>query len=323
MLRSLLLFLLTTLPLVGFSEPRLDSVLLLDADGAKGPGRVLEAGITPFGALVAWEPSGRVGLCSVTHISPGVVLTAAHCIKTELGAQQHFVLFYGKDALRHQIALTSFRFIGTGTMDVAIATISGEDAKLWDAAGSELKSFDERELANAFKDQSVTLWSYTPLTNYPDLMRRYPDSAGMVFSPNRCRASRVMPKIEVMTEDPTTQKATKVGEVHLVGSGKIDEKTNIFLDDCSGRIVTGNSGSLITSASAFSKKVGVLHLFVTDKDKLWKDLESLSRSRGKLNYYYRGNDDRPKPISWGYGDFWIGAGIILETLIKNNPRLLD
>ncbi len=144
----------------------------------------------------------------------------------------------------------------------------------------------------------------------------------MVFRPNHCSASRTIPHLEVFSKGASPKERKKVYEFHFRKNGITDEKLHVFLDQCDYPVIQGNSGSLISLAGQPKKKVGVLHLFVADKDKIWNDIEKNNQDKAELEYFYAGNDGRAKRFAWGFGEFLIASGSALESLGTQMEEIL-
>ena len=300
-----------------------DSFLLLDEDGKPRASYLSDLGGSPVGALLALPQKGGKMTCTATHYAPGLVITAAHCLKTGLPAKDHFVLFYNKDGVKTAAPVQRFLFRGDHLMDIAVLKISREVADTWDVGNLEIKKYRKEQIASKIPSrETIKAWSYTPLVHFPQYAPENTSRLGMVFTPNDCIASRTIPRIVAKEKIKGTKKYKTVGELSLKKVGHIDEKIHIFLDDCTRRIVRGNSGSLITASNDFTQKIGILHLVVATKEAVWKELSKLNLNKSLITFFYIGNDDTPKEVAWSSSEFLIGSGTTLEALKKRKPRLL-
>ena len=97
-----------------------------------------------------------------------------------------------------------------------------------------------------------------------------------------------------------------------MGSKKSKEEIHVFLDQCNHPMSRGNSGSLITLARDFSKKIGVYH---------W----GVEPSAKQVNYYsyfeYLGNSGRTEYLTqFEVGSVFYDVGFALEHLNRDEPH---
>lgn len=292
-----------------------EQFLLLDETGRSAAPTIPTLPASPFGALVHWKGDTKINLCTATHTTSGYVLTAFHCLKPGSSPANYQVIFYDKTGKRRSAAVTGVSFSGDERRDAAILSIDPVAAKEWQVVGGRIRRYEARSIASKVPDQeAVRAWSYTPLQSVPEVAAKYPQGMGMVFRPNRCIASRTVPHLEVFSENLTTKRRSKVYEFYFRKEGVTDESMHLFLDECEHKVVQGNSGSLISSQSDPQIKIGVLHLFVADKEKIWADIEKHKEDKSQLEYFYTGNDNHPKRFAWAFGEFLIASGMALEAL---------
>jgi len=267
-------------------ENYLNSFPLTNLSGIEAAPRISEDGIAPFGVLLKLPQDAQVSACSVTHLSPGWLVTNAHCVNgfRSLGAQNFFVVYYNKENQRVHIPLESIGFLGDlGLNDVAILKISEAHAKTWDSLSATAGNM--RSL-NTMGD--VTLWGFDPIT-LPD------GGSAMAFSPKHCLASREKPDVQGIKPDET--KTSVLTQVRL------EPDHHIFVDHCSAPLVPGNSGSLITVAKAPTQILGVHQWAITPTE----DAKFLTA------FEYVGNqrivEFLPNPPPQG---FFFGVGSVLR-----------
>lgn len=295
--------------------------LLLDSGGSQEPAKVPGFSYSPFGALVYWDGKTSFGLCSATHVSGDRLLTAAHCLSPSSDLSHYQAIFYDKQGKKQHASVLSAAFKGDEKIDIAVLTIDKKAAEGWEVVGGEVRRYDTRSIAAAVPEQeAVVAWSFTPINSVKNVHDRYPGQLGMVFRPNHCQASRTIPHLEVFSKSAKERK--KIYEFYFRKKGITDEKLHVFLDQCVYPVIQGNSGSLISLAGQPKKKVGVLHLFVADKDKIWNDIEKNNQDRAELEYFYLGNDGRSKRFAWGFGEFLIASGSALVSLGNRLDELL-
>ena len=195
-----------------------------------------------------------------------------------------------------------------------MAKLHAEAVPMWDDAEFRIYPF---ETAKPDPDIGIKIWSYSPINHFPQWEKKYPEKAGMVWSPNRCIASQNMPRIE------GRHKILKRKTGSLVFGDKLNAKRHLFIDHCTNTIVQGNSGSLITHGNNFSFKLGVLHSILGNHDQVWK----LINDRGWANnpqveFFYIGAAGKAELIDSNTGLFTVGAGTLFEIIEKRMPASL-
>lgn len=215
-------------------------------------------GRAPFGALLHVPLDGKLGFCSASHVKAGVVVANAHCVDEDKDPNNYFVVFYNQRNWKRYERITSFDFVGNrDALDIAVLRISPEAAEGWDTVeGSPVNTSQEIEASPAAL-RKVTVWSFDPIEgNHPHLVDRY-QGPGMRFHPKHCDGSRTAPSL-----------------VGVAGSKKVriqsrasDSKMHWYVDNCDGRPVKGNSGSLITTTGRIHEILGSFHWVVPYDDK--------------------------------------------------------
>jgi hypothetical protein len=280
----------------------LQAFVLLDLQGNETPPKVPELYSAPFGVLIT--RAGGIGMCTATHLGSGIGVTAAHCVHQ--GAE-HYVIFYTKGGQKVAYPVLKFPYVGSGNNDIAAFQIGDDAAALWDAAGSELAGASQG---------AVRIWSFTPLQHFPNLQNRSRGAYGMVFTPNRCTASHIRPRIEAWAGDPER----KLAQIEF--SNGSTETEHLFVDKCERPIVKGNSGSLVTSESGFQKKIGILHYTSARKSDITQYLRSKGVPDAGVRYAYTGVDNRAEKVLWDLEEYIVGTATLLDVIAKASPGTL-
>ncbi len=293
------------------------NVVLLDSDGNEAAVKVGDSARSPLGIFVALTPKGSgqfsIAYCTATHLKGEFVALAAHCIP-EAGPITTWLIFYAKDGKRQIVPVYQYIFKGEGHEDVAIARLHEEAIPMWDEADYRTYPFEKSPDS---PDIAVSLWSYSPLVHFPKFQKRYPGRAGMVYQPNRCVASQLLPRIEARHK----RLKRKTGEM-LFGA-KFNAKKHLFIDKCKNKIVQGNSGSLITHGNNFNFKLGILHFVLGDHETVWKQMvENGMANDPNTDLFYFGVDGKSEKIDQHIGSYSLGAGTLFEVIEKRNPAAL-
>lgn len=293
-------------------------LVMLDSEGNEKPVKAGDSGRSPFGIWVVITPDHQtkqiaLGYCTATHLKGEHVALAAHCIPKNKDASV-WLVFYGKDGKKQIFPVYDYFFKGEGGEDIAMAKLHPEAIALWDDADFRVFPF---ESAKPDPDIGVQIWSYSPINHFPKWEAKYPEKAGMVWAPNRCIASQLMPRIE------GRHKILKRKTGELVYGDHLNPKRHLFIDHCQHTIVQGNSGSLITHGNNFSYKLGVLHSILGNHDQVWKQI----RDRGwadepQVEFFYIGAAGKPELIDSNQGLFSVGAGTLFEVIEKRAPSAL-
>ncbi len=292
------------------------TVVMLDENGQEGPARIGELGRTPFAMLVSVTPKGNqvdLSYCSATHLKGDYLLTAAHCVPASSEATL-WVLFYSKEGKRQLFPIRDFYFRGQGNEDIAVAKLGEDAVAAWDEANFRFSPFEKPADS---PDVPVTLWSYTPIRFFPEYQQKFPGKAGMVFRPNRCVASQVLPRI-VLRERKSKRVTTKISFHEDMKS-----KDHLFIDKCQHAILEGNSGSLISHGKNFDYKLGVLAFTLGEHASTWRQLHEAGYTKDptkELIYY--GVDGKGELMTYEQGLFSLGAGTLFETIERRNPAAL-
>jgi hypothetical protein len=290
----------------------LDRFLVLNEAGNSAAPGPLGSKINTVGVLFLPLFPDRFGVCTVTHVSPGKVLTAAHCLSESGTPANYSILFFDKRGNRQTARVEGFLFSGTKDLDIALLKISDEAASVWDTAGLKVQEpktkgwFDYTE-----PSEKVKIWSFTPLSSHP-FRDRFPRRDGMVFAPNLCRTSVKAPRIEMKEVNPETMEKKTLKEF-VFGKDKESIKTITFLDECESPFVQGNSGALITIADDFSAKIAVVSFYTADMDNIGRSLATTMQSQKNIEFYYRGTSDLPKRIRSSFGSYILGLGSLIDT----------
>lgn len=265
--------------------------------------RSVSDGVAPFGVLLRLATKGRVGVCTVTHVRKGIVLTNAHCVRgrERLGPQGFYVVFYSRTGEKVWSPVTDFVYVGRLDLDdIALLRIQSEASAHWDVAESESPTVLGAETAPA---TSVRLWAFDPFDSTSPTGKRW-EHSGMKFSPRICTASRKLPTLEGIRHTPNSEEEERV---NMLQNTRSRETMHVFIDHCDHPPIGGNSGALITEKERFSSKVGVYH---------WGVLLGELALKNYNAFEYRGNDGVKHILSpqeakneiFGVGTFW---GIII------------
>lgn len=291
-----------------------NAFVLLDESGNEAAAKT-PSGISPFGALVSVGERG--GACTATHLGAGRVVTAAHCVHSGM---PHFVIFHNKEGKKVAFQTDKTLYVGDDSFDIAVFAIPDEASAQWDAAGAEVRALASVPDKGSDPDVGVTAWSYTPLASVPEYASKYAGQMGMVFTPNRCLASRVKPSIELYRREGKKKKKL-VGKFSFASS--IDADRHAFLDGCQRKIVKGNSGSLVTFSNNFSHKLGILHCTIAETRQIWDELKEKGLTDRKgVELYLHGVDDKLQRVSWDRGAFLVGSASLFDVLQRLSPGAL-
>ncbi len=206
-------------------------------------------GGSPVGVILAFLADGTVSYCTATHIIPGRILTNAHCVESDSNPLDYYVLFYNNAGQQISTGVTQFRYVGSSqNYDFAILDIPTVAANQWATSGDQIGSIGGINSPQPQTTQ-VTIWSFDPISNYPNVYAQYNQHAGMIFNPKTCLASRTIPHVVGYNNGSGTP----------ISSNQVNANYHIIMDNCNQDPIHGNSGSLITSASNYNIKFGVYH----------------------------------------------------------------
>ncbi|MBY0372329.1 hypothetical protein K2X33_16735 [bacterium] len=243
------------------------------------------SGRAPFGALVHMPASGKGGFCSVAHVTRGFVTANAHCIDEDKDAGNYFVVFYNRRNWKRYERVLSFAYVGNReSLDVAVLKISDDAASSWDTVdGDNIPAERDLENSDAIMHK-VIAWTFNPFEkNHPELFERY-KGPGMRFYPKHCNAARKPPELFGVGLNNG-----KPGKTHIRSPREDVKGMHWFIDDCDGRPVKGNSGSLVTDANDIRKMLGVFHWTV----------EADEKDQEKFNHFeYKSLDGHEQVLSW-------------------------
>jgi hypothetical protein len=234
-------------------------------------------------------------LCTVTHFTRQQALVNAHCLEKDPSPENYYLVFYDSSGIHSYLAVRSFGYVGdTRSDDVAILNLDPQDSAGWDTLDATLTNTDSlinRGLGTG--DIPVTVWTFDPLTDHPNLARNYGGRQGGVFRPKECTGFRTQPVIEMinLASNAVPYPPTPV-----------DPQKHIFLDRCSGLPMPGNSGSLITERQDITHAIGAFHWIITLQDasliRQYKSFDYTGSSGAKValpptnpvQFYYVGTD---------------------------------
>ncbi len=237
---------------------------VLNSDQTLSRPLIQGVGTTPVGVLLGFLPDNTVSYCTITHITPGRVLTNAHCVESDSNPLDYYVLFYNQAGQQISTGVVDFRSVGSSqNADYAVLDIPSVAAAQWDTAGAQLNVLGG---INAQPAQSVpvTIWSFDPINTqdangnyiYSNLYQQYNQHAGMILNPKTCSGSRTIPQVYGYGGQ-SSQDGT------AITAAQVNANIHVMLDGCTvnGGMnpVHGNSGSLMTIAGNFNLKVGVYH----------------------------------------------------------------
>lgn len=290
------------------------NVMLLGSSGNEEAPSAPDVAGSPFGMLLALRGSDQMKQCSAVHLSPGKLLTAAHCVERD-GGWRYIAIFFASDGRKSAVEMSRVLYLGGPAYDVAVLGFAESEAVRWAVAGPKIEDLGPYRKDSAGRsDINVILWSFTPIDAVPELKAKYPGRTGMVFRPNQCRASRERPGIEIVD-----------GERSIASVGilpQFSSETHLFLDECRHRIVPGNSGSLITHNLNFRIKLGVLSFTSIDKRGVIESLARQYPDRPSIEFNYRGLDNLTRRMSTVVGDFSLGGAALLQSLAKERADLI-
>jgi hypothetical protein len=263
---------------------------------------------TPLGVVVGVSQDGEDWeLCSAVHLASGRGFTAAHCFQELTEGWRYYVVFNSRRGKRVTVPITSFLYRGDPTSDIAVFPVSRDVAITWATAGTEVERFSP-----SLPHRKVTIWSFTPVEQIPDLKSRFAGRTAMVLRPNRCLASQHRPSIELRNAQ---------GAQNLPMLRKVDAAGHLFLDRCSYPVVDGNSGSLVTTGEELGRKVGILSLHGVDEHDFWEELGGTSLLQSGTHFFFHGIDDKVRELTPRSGEFSLSAATLLEPLRALRPAL--
>jgi V8-like Glu-specific endopeptidase len=225
------------------------------ATGALGPPIEPSSNTAPFGILIGFvtDPSSGssvVTYCSTSHISPGKLITNAHCVADSNDPTNYFVVFFNQSGQQTYTRIQQFLFVGnTGSYDVALLRISSQAASTWDTVNGTAEN-DSSQINQQWRE-SMAVWGFDPIKdNYPQLAGYNGTNAGMVFRPKGCFGTRSHLEVTGYNGPDGT---------HQFWTDRVQPTMHISMDSCTAELLHGNSGSLITNYSNFKATIGVFH----------------------------------------------------------------
>ncbi len=272
-------------------------------------------GKSPFGVLI-WMPKAKEGeatkggYCSISHFSPGLILTNQHCVMEDKNPKNYFVVFYNKRGRKRFERIVRFEYEGNvEAQDVAVLRIHPDVVEHWDTTeGMAADTSADIGSRNPI-DRKVTVWSFNPFEdNHPELVKKF-HGPGMRFMPKHCDGSRTRPRLEgIGVKDDGEEFRMPI--IHTPSK----EKMHWFIDSCDARPVKGNSGSLITDSKDIRKMYGTYH---------WNIPADQKAAAKFIGFEYRANSGQVQRLSWADlkdRDFY-GVGTDLMYLLSLKPGL--
>lgn len=295
---------------------------LLNAAGAEAPEVIPEIGKAPIGALVVLGrgPNNTIqpSLCSVTHMVPGVILTASHCIFRFLNQTTYVsVVFYDRDGKLTSRRATAAYVLGAPLQrDVAFLRLDKADLN-WDSWSDSMSDFAKSAVPPARGSFKARMWALDPVSH----VRRSPASQQFGF------AMRVVPRDFIGDRNfPVLERArtpvkgwesilnmfsptTPLADANLLQIENMVKENFFYFDGFNRPWIEGNSGSLIATqpsdnSAALSPTAIASHIYVWPEDKRY--------SATNLNYIgpagkrtMSGKDAASQPL--------FGAGAIIDA----------
>lgn len=257
-----------------------------------------------IGVLLNSNEKAKGSLCTVTHLALGKVLTSASCVSLSSDPSHYSLVFVNKEDNLSVISIEKIFFTGPPWIDIAILTISQSNAKNWEVAGNEIKTYAVQNVLDQYwndstETESVEVWGYRPTEKVGSYQ----------FVKNKCTAARKIPVIEMKVKD--NEKEKSVHEWQVTGE-EVNPDHVFFLDNCTHSTPSSN-GSLITVSKSFSKKVGVLSLYSPDLGKIHTMRSQSQYKEQEVAFYYKGLIQPFRSIANDFSDLTVQMGTMLQS----------
>lgn len=229
--------------------------VLLDPEGREAPHFDASTGKAPFGALVYMplKSSGKKGsYCTLSHLREGEVVTNAHCVEDDSDPANYFVVFYTRTGIKKAYRIGNFISVGdSDAQDYAVLRISNRAAREFDVMDPEVVDTTGIVQVRPAAVQRVSIWSYDPLYNHVADFNRYNQHAGMKAKRSDCNMSRTLGELTAVNNN--------TGGQYRIGLSQVNPQQHLVIDGCSQKLISGNSGSIITTQGSSARAFGVYH----------------------------------------------------------------
>jgi len=262
------------------------------------------ADTSPFGVLLGFVNRHQLEMCTISHWHGNELLTNAHCIESVSKPDAYYVIYYDRDRQRRYAMVTGFGYVGNvESDDVAVLTISPEDAVRWDALDATvLSSRDSIDAGLGRGNFPVTVWSFDPLSAHPELDGSFHGRQGGVFEPKNCTGFRTEPRLNLVDQD---------GRSQPYPATTVDVRRHVLFDNCDHEPIPGNSGSWISAAGDPARGYGVFHWIITLRD------QPIVRTFRTFEYTGSNGRLRSTPAVDNFAFYFVGTD--LEAVLGEHP----
>ncbi len=257
-----------------------------------------------IGVLVYASEKSKGIVCNATHIALGKVLTSARCLSSSSDLSQYSLIFYNLTGKRTVIPIEKIYFTGPLWVDVAVLSISNQNAKMWEVAGAEIKQYPVQNVFDQYwndtnETESVDVWGYTAS-----------DKANILkFTKSKCKAARKIPVIEMKVKENESEKT--VHEWQVTGED-VNPDQVLFLGECTESLSNTN-GLLITAQKNYSKKIGLLSQYTPDLGKIYTTQSQSQYKEQETEFYFRGILPPSTLLSKDFSDLIVHMGTLLQS----------
>ncbi len=203
-----------------------------------------ENGQSPFGAMVGYPSYGTINYCSVAHLKTRKVALAAHCLRSYAAATDFYFIFFDRAGKKRITQGKKILYKGDPSKDDIAIVQTDDRADAWDTLNGFVEDTSPHTRENLGDTiLAVTLWAFDP--------EYVAGERSMSFRPRHCSLFRPYPKSVYVADDGT--------ELHIDVASNYPRENTMFMDDCSGETISGNSGALITAKGDLRKLYGVFN----------------------------------------------------------------
>lgn len=224
---------------------------LYNSQGKPAPEIIPSLGKAPLGALMKWVRVAHgllaPGQCTVTHVAPGIVMTAAHCVADVLEKETYIsIVYYNKSGQLSSRRVAKAYLLGAPTQrDIAFLKLDSATSD-WDSWDDDIDSFIASSVKLTGEGFSATVWSLDPLP-LELLNREKGQMYGMKVMARTCTGTDRYPQLG----NPPN---------NLIDTEQLVRANFLYFDDCTFPWIYGNSGALVTIETAREEDPGLVRV---------------------------------------------------------------